>query len=115
MFNERIKLKREEKKLSQAELARRVGISRDLYNKYERAGIRPSHETLVLLSEELETTVDYLLGKDDPTPPGDRLIIPEVLKDVQLAFHRGEFEDLTQSEIDALAVAATALKANRKL
>ena len=65
MFNERLKKKREERGLTQAELARRVNVGRDSYNKYERAGTKPSQETLVLLAKELRTTVDYLLGKDD--------------------------------------------------
>ncbi|MCL2545743.1 MAG: XRE family transcriptional regulator [Oscillospiraceae bacterium] len=61
MFSERLKAKRKERGLTQAELARRIGVGRDLYNKYERTGTRPSHETLVLLAAELNTTIDYLL------------------------------------------------------
>ena len=67
MFSERLKQQRMKKGLSQSELARRVGVGRDSYNKYERSGTNPSHETLVLLATELDTTVDFLLGKtDDP-------------------------------------------------
>jgi len=62
LFNERLKQKRKEKGLSQAELARRVGVGRDSYNKYEKTVNRPSYETLMLLAEELNTTIDYLLG-----------------------------------------------------
>jgi len=73
MFVERLKRKREEQGFTQAELARRIGVSRDLYNKYERAGIRPTHETLISLAVELRTTVDYLIGStNDPTPPAKR-------------------------------------------
>lgn len=74
MFCERLKQKRQEKGLTQIELAKRVGISRDLYNKYERAGIRPSYEILISLAEELDTTIDFLIsGKAlepiTPQPP----------------------------------------------
>jgi len=62
MFSEKLRQKRKEKGLSQAELARRIGVGRDSYNKYERTGVRPSHETLVLLAKELNVSIDYLLG-----------------------------------------------------
>ena len=71
MFSERMKKKREDKGLTQAELARRIGVGRDLYNKYERAGTQPSNETLVLLAKELDTTVDYLLTGGENAKPTD--------------------------------------------
>jgi len=40
--------------------------------------------------------------------------VPQILKGVPVAFHRGEFEDLTQEEVDALARIAAELKALRK-
>jgi transcriptional regulator with XRE-family HTH domain len=79
MFNVRLKRRREYKRLTQAELARRVGVGRDSYNRYERAGIQPSIETLVRLAEVLDTSVDYLTCKvSDPNPnlptdPNDEL------------------------------------------
>jgi len=63
-----LKQLREESGLSQAELARRLGIGRDLYNKYERAGVQPPYEMLVLISKTLNTSTDYLLGVSDSNP-----------------------------------------------
>lgn len=65
MLQERLKEMRLISGLTQAELARRIGVGRDLYNKYERAGTQPSNETLVFLANELNSSVDYLLGKSD--------------------------------------------------
>jgi len=110
MLNARLKERREAKGLTQAELARRVGVGRDSYNKYERAGVQPANETLVLLAGTLDTTVDYLLGKSDH----NHLIIPDELEGVQVAFHRGEFEDLTQDEVDKLAEFARFIKTQRQ-
>jgi len=68
LFNVRLKQLRELAGLSQAELARRLGIGRDLYNKYERAGIQPSYDTLVLIAKTLNTSIDYLLGNSNVNP-----------------------------------------------
>jgi len=110
MLDARLKERREAKGLTQAELARRVGVGRDSYNKYERAGVQPANETLVRLASTLDTTVDYLLGKSNH----NQLIIPDELEDVQVAFHRGEFEDLSQDEVDLLADFAKLIKKQRQ-
>ena len=68
MFDTRLKVAREAKGLSQAELARGVGVTRDLVNKYEKAGVKPSFGTLVAIAEYLNVSTDYLLGVDEPTP-----------------------------------------------
>jgi transcriptional regulator with XRE-family HTH domain len=69
MIHERLKKRRQEKGLKQAELARIVGVGRDSYNKYERSGVNPSLEVLARIATALDTTTDYLLGNtDDPTP-----------------------------------------------
>jgi len=61
--------------LKQAELARRIGVGRDSYNRYERSGTKPSLEVLTRIANELNTSTDYLLGNtDDPSPPGRNLL-----------------------------------------
>jgi len=60
-----------------------------------------------------EVSLDYLLGlTNNPNP--EKLIIPDELKNVQVAFHRGEFEELTQDEVDRLAEFAKFLKTQRQ-
>ena len=74
MISERLIQKREEAGLKQAELARRIGIGRDSYNRYERSGSRPSLEILALIANELNTSTDYLLGNtNNPAPPGQKV------------------------------------------
>lgn len=55
---------RKAKNWSQGDLAKVVEASRDIIGKYERGENSPSIEMAVKLSEALEVTVDYLLGKE---------------------------------------------------
>ncbi|GHV39042.1 hypothetical protein FACS189490_01980 [Clostridia bacterium] len=43
----------------------------------------------------------------------DELKIPDVLKDVKVAFHGGDFEDLEQYEVDRIAEFARFIKTQR--
>lgn len=55
---------RKAKNWSQSDLAKAIDASRDIIGKYERGENSPSIEMAVKLSEALEVTVDYLLGKE---------------------------------------------------
>lgn len=81
MFGEKLREMRTKKGLTQVQLAKLIGVSRDLYNKYERAGTRPSHETLVLLARALDTSVDYLIGNTNEEIEADSVHV-EISKDV---------------------------------
>lgn len=61
MLGMRIALLRAEKRWSQAELARRIGVSSSAIGMYEQGRREPSLCLLVLLSQELGVTTDYLL------------------------------------------------------
>lgn len=61
MLGHRIQLLRLQKGLSQAALARRLHISASTLGMYEQGRREPALETLVLLAQELEVTIDYLL------------------------------------------------------
>lgn len=64
-LGERVKARREELKLSQEELARRMGYkSRSSINKVE-CGREVSQRIIVRLAEALDVTVPYLMGWSD--------------------------------------------------
>ncbi len=64
---ERLCQLREQRGLSQRELARRCGFSEALIRKYEMGSSDPAGYFLRTLSEQLEVSTDYLLGvTDDP-------------------------------------------------
>lgn len=107
----RLKTRLEELGLKQNELAKRLGISPSTLNGYIKDYREPDIKTLERLAKELDTTVEYIATGE---PSHKELVIPDELKNVQVAFHRGEFEDLTQDEVDALAVLAKTLREQRK-
>lgn len=71
-FGKKLKKARKSKRLRQADLARKIGISQTTVANYE-GGVRfPNEEILKKLSDELEVSLDYLLSPVDPlTSEGD--------------------------------------------
>ena len=63
-INKKIIELRKEKGWTQTDLAKAVGVSRDIIGKYERGEHSPSIEITTKLAESLEVSVDYLLGKE---------------------------------------------------
>jgi len=100
-----------EKKVSQKELAQNIGVSPSVLSDWRSGRLKPSAEAISKLAKYFGVTTDYLLDLTD-TPQA--LKIPDVLKSVPVAFHRGEFEDLTQDEVDNLARIAAGYKAIRQ-
>lgn len=50
---------------SQVELSGKLNVSKQAVSNWENGNIQPSIDMLVLLSETLHVTTDYLLGLDD--------------------------------------------------
>ena len=61
-FSERIKILREEKGISQAELAKRLGVNRSIVSAYENQTRLPSIQMLSKLSYLFNVSIEYLLG-----------------------------------------------------
>lgn len=62
-FSERLKQLRNEHKISQQDLADRIGMSKSSINMYERGEREPGLETLEALADYFNVDLDYLLGK----------------------------------------------------
>lgn len=60
----RLKETRESLGLSQSEVARKLGVSRQSYNFYENGKRDPDTDTLERIADLLNVSVDYLLGRD---------------------------------------------------
>jgi transcriptional regulator with XRE-family HTH domain len=65
---------RKQLKLSQDDLAKKIGTSAPIIGRYERNEIKPSIEVAAKIAEELAVTVDYLLGNSDNMVMDKKLI-----------------------------------------
>lgn len=65
MVADRIKFLREEKGLSQAELAKQLGITRSSVNAWELGISVPSTQYIVELAHIFKVSTDYLLSVDN--------------------------------------------------
>lgn len=69
-FGERLRSLREEKKMTQKELAKLFKIAESTVSMYERGEREPSFELVNKLANFFSVSTDYLLCRtDDPTPP----------------------------------------------
>lgn len=65
MFNKRLRELRMKNKLTQQNMADKLQISLNAYQKYEQAERCPSLDCLVNIANILDVSVDYLLCRDD--------------------------------------------------
>ena len=61
----RIKLLREEFKMSQKELASKLELSEGSISLYEKEERKPSYEVLLKLSDIFECSIDYIVGNSN--------------------------------------------------
>jgi len=57
-----LKKLREEKGITQKQLADVVSVSQQSINKYENHNIEPDIDTLIKMADYFETSVDYIIG-----------------------------------------------------
>lgn len=64
-FTERLKELRIDNKLTQKELSLSLGLSANCVCEWEKGRSEPNIETIILLSNRFQVSVDYLLGRED--------------------------------------------------
>ena len=85
MLNENIKRIRKSKGLSQEELAIKLNVVRQTVSKWENGLSVPDSSMLIILANELDTTVSELLGEPVVEPTTDDLkILSEKLEVINL-------------------------------
>jgi len=65
VFSERLRVARELRKLSQAELAKAADLQPSAISHFETAGRSPSFDNLKRLADALKVTTDFLIGRSD--------------------------------------------------
>lgn len=98
MFADRIKRLRNEKGISQQELARIVGKTQQAIAIWEKGQYEPDHDALNMLADYFGVTIDYLLGRtDDPSPKdGQHVNDDEALEYLDELHKRPEMKALFQ-------------------
>lgn len=64
-FGKRLTEVRKDKKMSQDEVGKLVGVHGAVIGRYERDEVKPSIEVATQLAEALEVSLDYLVGSTD--------------------------------------------------
>lgn len=121
-YGERLKRLREDRKLSQQQLADRLNINRSTYARYELGQTQPDYETLQRLADFYEVSVDYLFGRENNnnlpglTPKDEKDIAKQLEKiveamdsDTGLAFDGEPMDEETKELVK------TAIKSNLEL
>ena len=62
MLHERVRALRQARNMSQVELAKRLGVTKQSVSNWENDNIQPSIEMLMRIAEVLDVSTDYLLG-----------------------------------------------------
>lgn len=79
MFGKRLRMVRLYNKYTQQNMADLLHMTLGAYQKYEQGNTKPPLETLVLLADIFNISVDYLLGRDEYLKSiGIEINIPEV-------------------------------------
>lgn len=83
MFGDRIRELRNEKGLTQLELAKLLSLSKSNISKYESGDLEPNVSTFALLSEIFGVSVDYIMGISSVRDPaGTSFSKPSILDDL---------------------------------
>ena len=80
-FGQRLIGLRKAKKLSQGDLAKQSGVSREMIGKYERGEAVPSIEAAKKIADALEVSLDYLVGASSQTAFDKRT--PDRIQDLE--------------------------------
>ena len=63
MFAKRLLELRKQKGLSQTELAKQIGVHKNVLGKYERDDVKPSIDIAIKIADFFGVSLDYLTGK----------------------------------------------------
>lgn len=104
----RLKEVRKSKGLTQQDVAKYVGISQNNYSYWENGKVKIDNDSIKKLADLFNVSVDYLLGRDTPTPaPTDNTITEERLR--ALGIDTDKLENLSDEQLSVIRTTLTAL------
>jgi transcriptional regulator with XRE-family HTH domain len=110
-FPTRLKQLRSLKKFTQEQLGKKINVSKVSISGYENGTRTPDLGTLIKISNVLNVSIDYLLGRTDinttapainkPLDFDERMLIMEK-QNIYVAYLGGDKEELTKEEANRL-------------
>ena len=85
MFGKRLRKVRMDRHLTQQKLAEMIGLALRSYQCYEQGTREPPMDMLIKLSNTLDVSVDYLLGRSDTPNVAVACAIPKELQQTVIA------------------------------
>jgi transcriptional regulator with XRE-family HTH domain len=98
-FGERLKKLRDERNLTQEDIADILSITRPTVAGYETKGKQPDYDKLKKLSEYFGVSIDYLLGITDIRETADKIAKRDTTETIALHRTDGYDEDLPEEAI----------------
>ena len=108
MFSVALRELRKQKKLSQSALAEVVGMSQATVASWENGTRKPDVETVSYLADYFGVTVDYLMGRDEPTTAQPVLVDPRLEKAHRL------LDEMDEQALDGLIAMLDSLQKKHK-
>jgi len=105
-FGGRLKKLREELDMTRAEFAEKLGINYYTLSKYETDERFPDKETLIMLSDYFDVSIDYLMERTDIKNPKQEEVLKDILNSIVAALKSkgaiGSDEDLSKEAMELL-------------
>lgn len=80
MFSDKLKSLREDRDLTQLELAQALNVSRETVNGYENTTREPSFDIAIKIADYFDVTLDYLLDRTNLKVSFKKLYAPKKSK-----------------------------------
>ena len=111
-FMMRLKQIRKERGIKQTTLCAALGIAQSTLSSWENSIYEPDQNTTLKLADYFGVTVDYLLGRDEPSPtptpaPTDNTITEERLR--ALGIDTDKLENLSDEQLSVIRTTLSAL------
>lgn len=116
MRGDRIKQLRTAKKLTQEELGKIINVTKVSISGYENGNRTPDTDTLKKIADFFEVSTDYLLGRQENTPPAlaDESEFDKWLNDPRVDKFYKEFKESPEERKKALLAVWEIIKKQEK-
>lgn len=107
-FSQNLKMLRKQKGVTQQRLADILCVDKTSISKWENGFNYPNQNIQMMIADYFGVSVDYLLGRDTPTPaPTDNTITEERLR--ALGIDTDKLENLSDEQLSVIRTTLSAL------